>query len=201
MNSLSTDTGIIPFKKESPVMFYYGVIAERRGIFDALKVFSDVISAGHDLEFLVIGPIDKKDRNRFEQEISSETIHGKVRYIPWIDHSLLPAYLAISDFCIAPFRINPQHESGVANKIYEYMYGSKPVIASACKPQKRLIEKHQCGIVYDDNAGFKSAIIRLLNDSDLRKKMGKNGNLAVRSYYNTEAVGQNLADLCNLLNK
>jgi glycosyltransferase involved in cell wall biosynthesis len=199
MNSFSTDRGIIPFTKELPVMLYYGVIAERRGIFDALKVFSEVIAAGHKLEFLVIGPVDKKDRNRFEQEISNEAIKGKVRYIPWIDHSLLPAYLAISDFCIAPFLINPQHESGVANKIYEYMYGSKPVIASACKPQKTLIEKHQCGIAYDDNAGLKSAIIRLLNDSDLREKMGKNGNLAVMSCYNTESVGQNLLDLYNSL--
>jgi glycosyltransferase involved in cell wall biosynthesis len=81
------------------------------------------------------------------------------------------------------------------------MYGSKPVIASACKPQKTLIEKHQCGLVYDDNAGLKSAIIKLLNDNDLREKMGKNGNLAVRSYFNTESVGQNLLDLYNSLNK
>jgi len=197
MDSLSTDPDSIPFRKRAPVMFYYGVIAERRGIFDALKVFREVISEGHDLEFLIIGPVDKKDRSRFEQEISAKKLKGMVTYIPWIDHSLLPAYLASSDFCIAPFLVNPQHESGVANKIYEYMYGSKPVIVSACKPQKALIEKHHCGIVYSNDAELGSAIISLLNDSDLRVKMGSNGNQAVLTYYNTEVVEQNLKDLYN----
>jgi len=197
MDSLSADPDSIPFRKRAPVMFYYGVIAERRGIFDALKVFREVISEGHDLEFLIIGPVDKKDRSRFEQEISAKKLKGMVTYIPWIDHSLLPAYLASSDFCIAPFLVNPQHESGVANKIYEYMYGSKPVIVSACKPQKALIEKHHCGIVYSNDAELGSAIISLLNDSDLRVKMGSNGNQAVLTYYNTEVVEQNLKDLYN----
>jgi glycosyltransferase involved in cell wall biosynthesis len=201
MNSLSADPASIPFRKQAPLMFYYGIIAERRGIFDALTVLGEVISEGHKIEFLIIGPTDKKDRSRFEQAILSPALQGMVTYIQWIDHSLLPAYLAASDFCIAPFLINPQHESGVANKIYEYMYGSKPVIASACKPQKSLIEKHQCGIVYNDNAGLRSAIITLLNDRDLREKMGKNGNTAVLTYYNTEVIGKNLADLYDTLNK
>jgi glycosyltransferase involved in cell wall biosynthesis len=197
MDSLSTDPDSIPFRKRAPVMFYYGVIAERRGIFDALKVFREVISEGNDLEFLIIGPVDKKDRSRFEVEISDKKLKGMVTYIPWIDHSLLPAYLASSDFCIAPFLVNPQHESGVANKIYEYMYGSKPVIVSACKPQKALIEKHRCGIVYSNDIELKSAITLLLSDSDLRVKMGSNGNKSVLTYYNTEVVGQNLRDLYN----
>ncbi len=199
MKTSSADPDSIPFRKRAPVMFYYGVIAERRGIFDALKVFSDVVSAGHNIEFLIIGPVDKMDCGRFDKEISDKALKGMVTYISWIDHSLLPAYLAASDFCIAPFLINPQHESGVANKIYEYMYGSKPVIVSACKPQKALVEKHRCGIVYSNNAELRSAIIGLLSNSDLRTEMGRNGNQAVLTFYNTEVVGQNLKDLYNSL--
>jgi glycosyltransferase involved in cell wall biosynthesis len=32
-----------PFRQEFPIIFYYGVIAERRGIFDALGVFNNLV--------------------------------------------------------------------------------------------------------------------------------------------------------------
>jgi glycosyltransferase involved in cell wall biosynthesis len=200
MNSSSADKSPILFRKKSQVMFYYGIIAERRGIFDALSVFSEVVQAGHELEFLIIGPTDKKDRKRFETIINSDILLDKITYIPWIDHSKLTSYLEVSDFCIAPFLINPQHESGVANKIYEYMFGGKPVIASGCRPQKAIIEKHQCGIIYEDNNGFREAIIKLLNDSELKEQMGKNGHDAVISEYNLDKVGKILADLYSSFN-
>lgn len=198
MSTAPVDPGIVPFRKRAPLMFYYGVIAERRGIFDALSVLSEVLRSGHDLEFLMIGPVDKKDKKRFETAISSEDLRDRVIYIPWIDHSQLMTYLEISDFCIAPFLRNPQHESGVANKIFEYMFGGKPVIASACRPQQTLIEKHRCGIIFEDNAGFRSAIIRLLEDNALREQMGKNGKNAVILEYNIEKAGKNLIDFYDL---
>ena len=75
--------------------------------------------------FLVIGPVDKKDRERFFSKVNSELLAGRIYYIPWIDLSELNSYLDISDICIAPFHKNPQHESGVANKIFDYMLGKK----------------------------------------------------------------------------
>ena len=80
MESFSVKDVKIPFQKKAPVLFYFGVVAERRGIFDALSVFASVIRDGTDLDFMIIGPVDKKDLNRFEEMISSaeisETCHG-----------------------------------------------------------------------------------------------------------------------------
>jgi glycosyltransferase involved in cell wall biosynthesis len=184
-----------PFKQNFPILLYYGVIAERRGIFDSLGVFTNLVNENHPVNFLLIGPIDKKDRTRFFELTNQELLTNRVHYIPWIDAADLTLYLEISDICIAPFHKNPQHESGVANKIYDYMLGGKPVIASNCKPQQDLIEKHNCGLIFKNLTEFHDAIVILLNDKPLRERMGENGRKAIMKEYNTEIVKENLINM------
>lgn len=181
-----------PFNQSFPIIFYYGVIAERRGVFDALEVFINLVKENCNVNFLLVGPVDKKDKTRFLNMINLELLTNRIHYIPWIESSQLPYYLNISDICIAPFHKNPQHESGVANKIYDYMLGAKPIIASNCIPQQKLIEKHNCGLVFENMKEFHDAIIRLSGDKELRVNMGKNGYDAVVKEYNTEVIKENL---------
>jgi glycosyltransferase involved in cell wall biosynthesis len=191
--------GIIPaktvFGKGSVVMLYFGVVAERRGIFDVLDVLGQMANYEHPVAFLIIGPVDKKDKQPFLKEINSEHLRNRIQYIPWIDMTELAAYLAVSDICIAPFHKNPQHESGVANKIFDYMLGKKPLIVSDCKPQAAIIENFNCGIVYRNNQELMKAIETLSADPQLRKKMGENGYKAIISHYNMDLIKGNLNGL------
>jgi glycosyltransferase involved in cell wall biosynthesis len=186
-----------PFNNDSPIIFYYGVIAERRGVFDALNVFISLVKENSPVNFLLIGPVDKKDKTRFFNIINLELLANRVHYIPWINSTELSAYLEISDICIAPFHKNPQHESGVANKIYEYMLGAKPVVASNCRPQQNLIEKNNCGLIFENMTELHEAIIKLSRDRDLRIILGKNGYDAVMNEQNVEIVKENLIQLYN----
>jgi glycosyltransferase involved in cell wall biosynthesis len=181
-----------PFLNYFPVIFYYGVIAERRGVFDSLEVYKSLIKENYQVNFLLIGPVDKKDKTYFLRLINNELFAGKVHYIPWINSTELFDYLKIIDICIAPFHKNPQHESGVANKIYEYMLGGKPIVASDCIPQQKLIEKHNCGLIFRDLEEFKDNIIRLLKDKELRTNLGKNGYDAIVKEYHVGTVKENL---------
>jgi glycosyltransferase involved in cell wall biosynthesis len=199
MNYYKPQSNKVSFTKKAPLMFYFGVVAERRGIFNALSVFTEIIRKGFDLDFMIIGPVDKKDKLRFDETIKDPIVQSRVIYRPWIDLSELPSYLEISDICIAPFLKNPQHESGVANKIYDYMLGKKPVVASDCRPQQQLIEKFKCGIVYRDNKGMEEAIISLLIDSGLGKRLGENGYIAIVNEFNTEKIKNNLLSLYSSL--
>jgi glycosyltransferase involved in cell wall biosynthesis len=201
MNSFSADPAKVGFKKRAPILFYFGIVAERRGIFNAMSAFSDLIKEGADIDFLIIGPVDKKDQSLFDKITSSDELKSRIIYIPWIDLSELPAYLEISDVCIAPFLKNPQHESGVANKIFDYMLGKKPVIASDCLPQQKLIEKYACGIIYRNESELKEAIIKLTADPELSAKMGSNGYLAIINEFNTEKTKEKLLSLYDNLLK
>lgn len=184
-----------PFKQDYPVIFYFGVIAERRGVFDSLEVFRQLVIENYPVNFLLIGPVDKKDKTRFLNLINQELLAGRVTYVPWIDTAQLSDYLEIIDVCLAPFHKNPQHESGVANKIFEYMLGGKPIIASNCIPQQNLIEKHNCGLVFSNMTEFKDEIARLLADKELRVTLGKNGYDAIMKEYHIGMVKENLIRL------
>jgi glycosyltransferase involved in cell wall biosynthesis len=48
-----------------PVVLYFGVVAERRGVFDVLKVFEELAREKHPSRFLIIGPVDKADGKGF----------------------------------------------------------------------------------------------------------------------------------------
>jgi len=182
----------INIDRDKSVIFYFGVVAERRGVFDVIDVLSHLAKDNYPSVFLVIGPIDKKDRERFFSMVNSDFLTGRIYYVPWINLSELQAYLDVADICIAPFHKNPQHESGVANKIFDYMLGKKPVIASDCRPQKNLIEKYRCGIVYSNSDEMKSAIIKLSADASLRSEMGEKGYRAIMNEFNTATVKENL---------
>ena len=131
--------------------------------------------------------------------ISDKKISDRVHHIPWIDSLLFWSYLEISDICIAPFHKNPQHESGVANKVYEYMLGSKPVVVSDCRPQMELIQKYQCGLVFRDEKEMHDAFVKLAYDADLRTEMGKNARKAIIEDYNMSKVKHNLISLYHQL--
>jgi glycosyltransferase involved in cell wall biosynthesis len=189
-----TDVKLL-FTKKNQVIFYFGIVAERRGIFDTLSAFARVIKKGHKADFLIIGPVDKKDRPRFSSFITQDILKENIIYIPWIDLSELPAYLNASDICIAPFHVNPQHESGVANKIYDYMLGGKPLIVSNCRPQRKLVERFDCGIVYRDEDELVEAIISLLSDAGRRKIMGENGRNAIIDHLNMDLAKRDLIEM------
>ena len=162
-------------KSDLPTFLYFGIIAERRGIFDVIQVFNEVLKRKYRFKLLLIGPVDKSDGKKFKDLISSSPINKYVQHIPFIKLSKLVSYLNISDVALAPFIKNKQHDSGVANKIFQYMYGRNPIIASNCKSQSLLIKQFDCGLVYSNNNDFVKKIIFFIENPEIRLRMGTNG--------------------------
>ena len=162
-------------KSNKVTLMYFGGVAERRGIFETLTVFENGLERGLNIELLIIGPIDKADKNRFLHEINKLKLKDSINYIPWIDISELVTYMHISDIFLSPLIKNKQHESGVANKIFQYMYGAKPIIVSDCKPQKELVESFNCGLSYSTQKEYLDCVTQLVENKELRAKLGTNG--------------------------
>jgi glycosyltransferase involved in cell wall biosynthesis len=180
-------------------LLYFGMVAERRGIYETFEMLKIVREAGYDAGLLLIGPVDKADRSKFREQMDQPGLKGSITHIPWIDISQLPAYLRITDICLSPLARNAQHESGVANKIYQYMFGAKPIVASDNGPQKELIEAFECGLVYSSQAEYAQSILKLADDPELRERLGQNG---YKNLYQKFGSGQHATELlriyCNL---
>jgi len=188
-------------KNNQFVLLYFGVIAERRGVFTCLEAVQKLIPRIPELRLLLIGRIDKRDRRRLRDLMTQPDLGKHVTHIPWIDVSQLPSWLAVSDVCLSPIIKNDQHESGVANKVFQYMLFAKPVIVSDCRPQQEIIVNEQCGLVFEsqDAARLAESVMRLFNSPEMRHQMGMNGRQAVIHRYNQRVASQTLIHLYDQL--
>lgn len=192
-NSYPIDDTIFD-KGRSLLLFYFGVIAERRGVFTSIEALRSLLMQGFDVKLLLIGRVDKDDQTKFQACLRDPVLQSAIIHFPWKDIQHLPSYIRISDICLSPIFRNPQHESGLANKIFQYMLFERPLLVSDCFPQKRLVEDDQCGLAFEsENAeDLAEKAVQLLMDPERRKGMGKNGRQAVIRKYNLGIAGQNL---------
>lgn len=179
-------------------LFYFGVIARRRGIFFVIEQLKKLVAEFPQLHLKIIGPVDKAERETFMQLIQAPELQSHINYTPWIKVEELPQYTNEVDLALSPLENNPQHNSGVANKVFQYMALELPLLVSDCTPQKKLVEANNCGWVYQANnaKSFRSAVKSAIESSDLYQK-GKNGRKAILEKYNTLQTGSALVDYYN----
>jgi glycosyltransferase involved in cell wall biosynthesis len=180
-------------------ILYFGVVGKRRGIHVTIKAARELAKRNHDFELVLIGPIDKAEIAEMQTLFDQDDIKKYLVYHPWKDISEIPAFISSSYLCLSPIIKNEQHESGAANKIFQYMLFEKPIIVSDCRPQSEIVEKHQCGFTFrsGDSSDLASKIEILLNNPELAQKMGKNAKKAILSTYNTIHYEKGFDDFYN----
>lgn len=177
----------VEFDSKRPTLFYFGVVAKRRGIMDILPWMIELLEESNQFHALIIGPTDKADKVVFQRYLNHPILKKHITYIPWADVKYLPTYLKKITIGLAPFQVNAQHDSGVANKLFQYMYGKIPILATKCKAQQELIESANCGLLYDTKAEFKTALKRLIANPTLRQELGENGKKKLLKLYENGA--------------
>ena len=174
-------------------IFYFGIVSYARFLHVASRAVKLLNEKGEKVRLVIAGNVIKSDQEYFKTEVLNEF----VEHIPWIDLKDLGANVQCMDACISPIEKNAQHESGVANKVFQYMYFGKPVLVSNCIPQQRLIENENCGLVYEyrDNQALADHIKWLIDNPDGARQMGENGRNSILEKYNTGVLGNSLIDL------
>lgn len=183
-------------KDDAFIIFYFGVMAERRGIFLTFEVLKLLIKS-INVKLLLIGPVDRADQQKFQQYIDDATIKDSIIYYPWKDIQFLPSYVKVSNVCISPIVKNPQHDSGVANKVFQYMLLEKPVVVSNSTEQERIVIECGCGLVFksEDIDDFTQKILYLYEHPEECEKMGRNGKKAILEKYNTSTQSKQIIKL------
>lgn len=180
----------VEFEPPSSTLFYFGVVAKRRGIISILPWLIKLHEEGKEFHTLIIGPVDKADKKDFFDYLNHPKLKNNITYIPWADVKYLPSYLKKITIGLAPFHVNEQHNSGVANKLFQYMYGEIPILATKCKAQQELIKTANCGLLYKNQEDFQSQLSKLLDNIELRKVLGKNGKNKLLELYKNKTDRQ-----------
>ncbi|MFC2169337.1 glycosyltransferase family 4 protein [Acidobacteriota bacterium] len=99
----------------------------------------------------------------------------------WINHNEVSKYLQAADICVAPEPANNYNSRSTAIKIMEYMAGEKPIVAYDL-PEHRVTAGDAA--IYakpNDELDFARHIASLMDNRDLRERLGHIGKERIES--------------------
>jgi len=123
---------------------------------------------------------------------SGATKHPLLDNVPWSESSEI-ADLQKMDIGIMPLDDTPWARGKCGYKLIQYMACGLPVIASPVGVNTDIVEHGVNGFLARDEAGWRDALRVLLNDADLRRKMGREGRRKIETQYSLEAWGPRVA--------
>jgi glycosyltransferase involved in cell wall biosynthesis len=184
INGINTEkfSGIPINKKSGPTLI--GTIARLAPVKDfgtLLRAMRIVLDEGADVTLDLIG--DGSERERLEQLTVELGISDRVRF-PGFQRDT-PQRLAEMDI----FVLSSLSE-GTSISILEAMSSGKPIVATAVGGNTALVKEGKNGFLVpsSDPPALARALLRLIDDEDLRILMGKENRLKAQSEYGLHAM-------------
>ena len=185
-----------PQLKDKKVILFMGRIHPKKGLDILAKSFGVIAGKNQDVCLLVAGTGDVKYINKVRMMFENEGVSDKVVFTGMLTGDEKAAALAAADIFVLP-----SYSEGFSIAILEAMICGLPVIIThQCNFPE--IEKTKAGIIINPNPEqLTEAITTLLNKPQLRKEMGGNGQLLVRTKYTWDSVAEEMmAAYRNILN-
>ena len=189
------NNNIIKKYKDHCVILYLGDTAIRRGLLTAIEAIDELKGIINNLKLVIVGK--STTDNVLKQRVKELQLEDYIEFTGWQDVKLFPSYIAASSLCISPLYRNKQHDVAYANKLFQYMSFSKPVLVSDAIAQKKLILRTKSGLVHQEKnvEDFKNKVLELYNNQELRNELGKNGQSFIEDEFCWELVSKNLLDV------
>jgi glycosyltransferase involved in cell wall biosynthesis len=173
-------------------ILYLGETGERRGLEVAIKSIHLLKDKIPNLKLCVVGKssYDKQ----LKQIIEKEKIGNYVDMHGWQDFGLFPSYIQSCQIGICPLHRNIHHDTTYANKIIQTLSFGKPMIVSNSDAQKDLIEKYDCGLVFEDRniEDFVKKVLDIYQNQKLYSKLSINATTAVEKHLKWEILSEEL---------
>jgi len=194
------DKSIINKYKNDLVILYLGDTGIRRGLLTAIEAMPNLKKKIDNIKLVIVG--SNTSDPILKQKVTDLSMHNAVDFQGWQDVKLFPSYILASTICISPLYRNIQHDVAYANKLFQYMSFSKPLLVSNATAQKNLVERIKSGLVHKerDSKDYEDKIIELYHNKDLRAKMGDNGKKFIENEFCWEKASTKLIELYQAFN-
>jgi glycosyltransferase involved in cell wall biosynthesis len=166
-----------------PTVVFLGSFRAWHGVMEFVRAADTLLTAGHDVQFLLIG--DGPERVAAEQLAKRWPEH--IHFTGAVHYEQVPELLSQAVVGVAPFNTEPHPALRLAGffwsplKVYEYMAAELPVVTTDIAPLNAVVRDGIEGMLFreGDVAGLAAAIARLLDDPAAARLMGQRGRARV----------------------
>ena len=171
---------------------YHGVHV----LIDSARLILDSCPQAH---ILIVG--DGPQRKELDLKVLEQNLENEVSLIGSVPFEEVPAYINAMDITVAPYAKLPQLY-GSPIKLFEYMAVGKPIVTTQRPLVAAVIEHLKNGIIVKpgDPQQLATAIVQLINDKDLRERLGSEGRRMVEEKYTWEGNAQKIIEIYKNLN-
>lgn len=174
-----------------PLVAGVGRISAQKDFATFVRVARLVANTHPDVCFVIVGPAESKAlADALDRQINELGLVNRVFVLG--ARSDVPALLAQSDMFLSTAIFEGQ---GLA--ALEAMSLNKPAVAMDCVGLRECIEHEVDGLLVPlgDEAACAQAVLRVLHDSGLAKKLGEKGRESVLKKYSAQAYAQGFLDI------
>ena len=175
---------------------FAGILAAWQGVEYLIRSVPYILEECPESKFVIVGdgPM-KQGLIKLAKEVGAS---DRVAFTGRVPYDKVPLYINASNTCVAPFIRERNEKIGVESlKIYEYAACGKAIVTSKL-PGLEFIEQHKLGILVEPDSPqeLAKAIIKLLQNPELRRQMGENGRKHVVENHSWESVAKRVTEVC-----
>jgi glycosyltransferase involved in cell wall biosynthesis len=141
------------------------------------------------VHFVLAG--DGKERQN-NQRLAEELELTNVTYVGTVAKEKMAELLAASDACVATLKDIPMFRTTYPNKVFDYMAAGRPIVLGIDGVIRQVVENAGGGIFVPPGNDEKlaAAVLRLKDDPQAARQMGREGREHVVEYFNREHQAQ-----------
>ena len=172
---------------------YFGRLAPTKGIFDIIDIWSEIINHFPKAKVAIIGGNGEKFVARLRGKIKEEGLEESILLL-----GVVPEETKYSLIKACQISISPSYEEGWGIALCETFACGLPVVAYDLSVYHVFGNTAMLRVPIGDKKAFARALLHLLSDEGLRRKMGKEAKEVARCFSWDEVARAELALLTNL---
>lgn len=171
-----------------PLLLFVGRLKRDKGVLDLMLAYIALTGAAARSVLLIVGPDEERLRSNME-ELAAERRSG-LRFVPYTNQP--ERYMAAADvFCL------PSYREGFGGVIIEAAACEVPAVGSRIYGISDAIVDGQTGLLHEpgDVDAIRKHLQRLIEDNELRTRMGKAARERAAKVFPMERLTSNLLSL------
>ena len=173
----------LPYDQREPIGMYVGWLGDEHGM-GTMTTAVELAEKQLPVKLLIGGKVIPGANARFAK--GGE--HELVKYLGFLSRPQIAELIGRSRVGMVTLLPTGNSVNAMPTKLFEYMSGGLPVIASDFPVYRSIVESAGCGLLVDPNdpAAIAEALVWLLAHPSEAAEMGRNGLRAVAEKYNWE---------------